>query len=89
MNFYVRMLLGDNMSRLMIFIIKIYKSIPSNIHNACRFTPTCSTYAIQAYENYGFFKGTFLTIKRLLRCTPFGSYGYDPVEIRRKNEKNT
>lgn len=72
------------MSRLMIFIIKIYQNIPSNIHNACRFTPTCSNYAIEAYENYGFFKGSILTIKRLFRCAPFGSFGYDPVPIRRK-----
>lgn len=72
------------MSRLIIFLIKIYQSIPSNIHNACRFTPTCSSYAIEAYENYGFFKGSILTIKRLFRCSPFGSFGYDPVPIRRK-----
>lgn len=72
------------MSRLMIFLLKVYQNTPTHIHNSCRFTPTCSSYAIEAYENYGFFKGSVLTIKRLFRCTPFGSIGYDPVPIRRK-----
>lgn len=77
------------MSRLMIFLINIYQSTPTHLHNACRFTPTCSSYAKEAYERYGFFIGTKLTIQRLFRCTPFGSFGYDPVPIRRnKNEKN-
>lgn len=74
------------MKHLMIFLIKLYQKIPSNIHNACRFTPTCSNYAIEAYTNYGFFKGSILTIKRLFRCRPFGSFGYDPVP--RKDKKN-
>lgn len=72
------------MKHLMIFLIRIYKNIPTDMHNACRFTPTCSEYAIEAYQKHGFFYGTYLTIKRLLKCAPFGSYGYDPVPNRRK-----
>ena len=53
--------------------------MPTDMHNACRFTPTCSNYAIEAYENYNFFKATYLTIKRIFRCRPFGKSGYDPV----------
>ncbi|MDR1718895.1 MAG: membrane protein insertion efficiency factor YidD [Dysgonamonadaceae bacterium] len=45
----------------------------------CRFTPTCSEYAIQAVKKYGPFKGFFLAVKRILRCHPYGGYGYDPV----------
>ncbi|MBP3635205.1 MAG: membrane protein insertion efficiency factor YidD [Bacilli bacterium] len=71
------------MKHLMIGAIKLYQKIPLQMHNACRFTPTCSNYAIEAYENYGFFYGTYLTIKRLLKCRPFGKMGYDPVP--RKN----
>lgn len=46
---------------------------------ACRFTPTCSQYALEALRKYGPLKGTWLTIKRLSRCHPWGGSGYDPV----------
>ncbi|CCY38237.1 membrane protein insertion efficiency factor YidD [Coprobacter secundus] len=45
----------------------------------CRFVPTCSEYAIQAIKKYGPLKGTYLAIKRILRCHPWGGSGYDPV----------
>ena len=46
---------------------------------SCRFTPTCSHYALQSYEQYGFLKGTLMTVWRVLRCNPwFGHGGYDP-----------
>ncbi|MGW8160310.1 membrane protein insertion efficiency factor YidD [Desulfoprunum sp.] len=45
----------------------------------CRFTPTCSAYAIQAIEKYGVFRGSFLSLRRILRCHPFSAGGYDPV----------
>ncbi len=45
----------------------------------CRFTPTCSEYALIALKKYGLFKGMWLTVKRLLRCHPWGGSGYDPV----------
>ena len=45
----------------------------------CRFHPSCSSYAIQAIEKHGAFKGCYLAIKRLLRCQPFHPGGYDPV----------
>ena len=46
---------------------------------SCRFTPTCSQYAIQALRKHGIFKGGWLTIKRIARCHPWGGSGYDPV----------
>lgn len=46
---------------------------------SCRFTPTCSEYAIEALRRYGPFKGAWLTFRRLLRCHPWGGSGYDPV----------
>ena len=45
----------------------------------CRFTPTCSTYALEAFEKRGFFAGFALTVWRILRCSPLSPYGYDPV----------
>lgn len=46
---------------------------------SCRFTPTCSQYAVEAIKKYGPFYGTYLAIKRILRCHPWGGSGYDPV----------
>lgn len=67
------------MSILSIKIIKIYQSIKGPWHNSCRFYPTCSNYAIEAITKYGFFKGWYLSIKRIIKCNPFGKKGYDPV----------
>lgn len=46
---------------------------------ACRFTPTCSQYALEALRKYGPFKGLWLAFKRIIRCHPWGGSGYDPV----------
>lgn len=46
---------------------------------ACRYTPTCSQYALEALRKHGVFKGSWLTIKRIARCNPWGGSGYDPV----------
>lgn len=78
------------MKKFLISIIKIYQKIPGDWHNNCRFVPTCSNYAIEAINAYGAFQGSIMTIKRIMRCNPFGGSGYDPVPIKRekKNEKN-
>jgi putative membrane protein insertion efficiency factor len=61
-------------------MIRFYKLVISPIlPMACRFTPTCSTYAMEAISRYGAWKGGKMTIKRLLRCHPAGGSGYDPV----------
>ncbi len=46
---------------------------------ACRFTPTCSQYALEALRKHGPFKGLYLAVRRILRCHPWGGSGYDPV----------
>lgn len=66
--------------KLIIKVIKIYQITPLHSHSMCRFTPTCSEYMIEAIEKFGTIKGIRLGIKRLIRCHPFGKYGYDPVE---------
>ena len=77
------------MKNITIKIIKIYQKIPGPWHNHCRYYPTCSEYAIEALSNYGFVKGIILSIRRIVRCNPFGGYGYDPVpkkgDIHEKN----
>lgn len=67
------------MKNIIIKLIKKYQKIPGNFHNNCRFIPTCSNYAIEAIEVYGTVKGSYLTIKRLLKCNPLSKPGYDPV----------
>lgn len=60
--------------------VYFYKfAISPFLPNSCRFTPTCSTYAVEALKTYGPFKGSLLTFKRLSRCHPWGGSGYDPV----------
>ncbi len=73
------------MKALLIFTLTFYKKIISPVTervfgNACRFTPTCSQYTIDALDKYGAAKGLVLGVKRLLKCHPFGGFGYDPVE---------
>jgi uncharacterized protein len=63
-----------------IALIKLYQWILSPLLGPkCRFTPTCSDYAIEALKKHGFFKGAWLAIRRISRCHPWGGHGYDPV----------
>ncbi|RKF22252.1 membrane protein insertion efficiency factor YidD [Alginatibacterium sediminis] len=65
---------------LAIGLIQIYKvTLSPLIGPRCRFTPTCSTYAIEAIKTHGLAKGCWLTSKRLLKCQPLNPGGYDPV----------
>lgn len=67
-------------SRALIGLIRFYrKNISPAKISCCRFTPTCSAYAIEAITVHGALKGTALTIGRVLRCNPFCRGGYDPV----------
>lgn len=68
------------MKSILIFVINIYRRFVSPLKPpSCRFYPTCSQYAIHAIEKYGAFKGTFLSIKRVLKCHPFHPGGFDPI----------
>lgn len=75
------------MKKVLIFLINCYQKIPGPWHNSCRYTPTCSEYSKIAIERFGAFKGSFLSIKRILRCNPWGGHGYDPVPIKKGSKK--
>lgn len=76
------------MKHIFIILIRVYQIIPGPWHSMCRHIPTCSNYGIEAIDKYGAIKGSWMTIKRIIRCNPLGSSGYDPVEKGVKNEKN-
>ena len=74
--------------KLLIGSIHFYqRAISANTPPACRFTPTCSAYAIQAIERFGVIRGTGLAIWRILRCNPWGGHGYDPVPEEKSRKK--
>jgi len=69
------------LKKVFLIIIVFYQRFISPLKvPTCRFYPSCSTYALQALEKYGFAKGIFLVLRRLFRCHPFNPGGYDPVE---------
>jgi uncharacterized protein len=66
--------------KILIMVIKLYQiAISPLLPASCRFIPTCSEYGITALKRFGFFKGLYLTVRRILRCRPGGGCGYDPV----------
>jgi putative membrane protein insertion efficiency factor len=66
--------------KIIILLIRGYQLYISPLSGPhCRYTPTCSQYAIEAVQKYGAVKGGFLAVKRILRCNPFHEGGYDPV----------
>ncbi|MBQ1244951.1 MAG: membrane protein insertion efficiency factor YidD [Clostridia bacterium] len=77
------------MKHICIALIKAYRKYVSPLKPpCCRFTPTCSAYALEAFSKRGFFVGFFLTVWRILRCNPFSKGGYDPVPEKKKRTKN-
>lgn len=68
------------MKYLLIFLVRFYQVVVSPLKPpTCRYTPTCSQYALEALKKYGAFKGGWLAIKRISSCHPWGGSGYDPI----------
>ncbi len=72
------------MKYICIWLIRFYRKVLSPLKRSpcCRFTPTCSAYALEAFQKRGFFIGMYLTVYRIFRCNPFCAGGYDPVPER-------
>ena len=80
------------LTNILIKLIKVYKLIISPLlGHSCRYLPTCSEYSIDALKNFGFLKGSYLGIKRILSCHPIkflgGGEGFDPVNKKEKIKK--
>lgn len=73
-----------SMKNALIKMIKFYQSQNLKSHYYCRHIPTCSEYSIIAIERYGALKGSFLSIKRILKCNPFGTSGIDLVKEKKE-----
>lgn len=67
------------MKKILLKLIEIYQMLPLSSHTKCKYYPTCSNYAKEAIEIYGSVKGTYLSMKRILRCNPFSKGGVDLV----------
>lgn len=77
------------MRTALIRLVKIYRLLLSPwLGASCRFTPTCSVYAIEALEMHGAVRGSYLTLKRLVRCQPFCAGGHDPVSTNGQRPDN-
>ncbi len=74
--------------KALIFLIRTYQMTisPRFSHGSCRYTPTCSQYAIEAIEIHGVIKGSLMAAWRILRCNPFSKGGWDPVPPRKNKE---
>ncbi|MBK8612722.1 MAG: membrane protein insertion efficiency factor YidD [Flavobacteriales bacterium] len=72
--------MSNLLTKLMVALVKLYQYILSPIlPGACRYTPSCSEYGVQALRKHGPWRGGWLTLKRILSCHPWGGHGYDPV----------
>ena len=73
---------------ILIGLIKSYRYLISPLlGHSCRYLPTCSEYSIEALKTFGFFKGIFFSIKRILSCHPWSNGGFDPVKKEMKVKK--
>lgn len=72
---------------ILIKMIKLYQKTPTQMHNSCKFIPTCSNYAISVIRDFGALKGSYLSIKRILKCNPWNKGGID-LPPKKENYEN-
>ncbi len=77
------------MQQILIGLIRVYRYLLSPLLGpCCRYTPTCSEYAVQAIQQHGPFRGSWLALKRIGSCHPWGTSGYDPVPEPRQDRQH-
>lgn len=83
-------LVRRTMTRALKLPIHVYRlGISPLIGPRCRFQPTCSAYALEALERHGPIRGLWLAVRRIMRCHPFGGFGYDPVPAPPSHPRNS
>lgn len=86
MKWFYKNVIKNGLRNTLILLVKFYRKFISPLKPpSCIYTPTCSSYALTALERYGFFKGGYLAIKRVLRCHPYAKGGYDPVPTKEEH----
>lgn len=74
---------------LFLWIINLYRmALSPHLGGACRFSPSCSEYGVEAFRTHSFLKAIWLTFKRIMKCNPFGPFGFDPVNKNNSCEGN-
>ena len=74
------------MKRLLLYLIRLYRKIPFKSHYKCKYTPTCSNYALIVINDFGALKGSILAIKRIMKCNPLSKGGID-IPPKKENKK--
>jgi putative membrane protein insertion efficiency factor len=69
------------LARVLIGLVRLYRFVRSGAAPVCRYEPTCSAYALSALRGHGAVRGSWLALRRLGRCHPWGAFGYDPVPV--------
>lgn len=78
------------LGKISLILIRVYQySFSALIGRSCRFSPSCSDYALIAIETHGFFKGWYFAIIRILKCNPWGPHGHDPVPPIKKDKSKS
>lgn len=79
-------MISKGLAKILIGLVRFYQKFISPVTpSTCRYTPTCSSYMVEAIKVHGPLKGSWLGIKRIARCNPWGGHGYDPVPEKSKS----
>jgi uncharacterized protein len=88
--FFMMKFLKTGLEKILIALVRFYQyAISPYFPDSCRYDPTCSQYMVEAIKEWGVLKGTWLGIKRIGRCHPWGKVGYDPIPKKSSSKSNS